>query len=87
MDSKLAVLSTTNHLYNTSLYGSLTHESLVPLTPLHQPYCYPLELLSCKVYCLLLTPMLLLLHKRPASPSLLGSCCSPFSLEEFIQRH
>ncbi|CAK0735312.1 hypothetical protein CVIRNUC_000560 [Coccomyxa viridis] len=29
MDSKLAVLSTTNHLYNTSLYGSLTHESLV----------------------------------------------------------
>ena len=46
MDSKLAVLSTTNHLYNTSLYGSLTHESLVPLTPLHQPYCYPLELLS-----------------------------------------
>ena len=37
MDSKLAVLSTTNHLYNTSLYGSLTHESLVPLTLLHQP--------------------------------------------------
>lgn len=29
MDSKLAVLSTTNHLYNASLYDSLTHESLV----------------------------------------------------------
>ena len=29
MDSKLAVLSTTNHLYNTSLYDTLTHESLV----------------------------------------------------------
>ena len=29
MNSKLAVLSTTNHLYNTSLYDTLTHESLV----------------------------------------------------------
>ena len=29
MDSQLAVLSTTNHLYNTSLYDRLTPESLV----------------------------------------------------------
>ena len=29
MDSQLAVMSTTNHLYNTSLYDTLTPESLV----------------------------------------------------------
>lgn len=29
MDSKMVVLSTTNKMFNTSLYDSLTHESLV----------------------------------------------------------
>ena len=47
MDSKMAVLSTTNHLYNTSLYGSLTHKSLVALSLMHQQSCHSLEPLPC----------------------------------------
>lgn len=39
MDSKLAVLSTTNHLYNTSLYDTLTHESLVRFSNLYFNAC------------------------------------------------
>lgn len=35
MDSKMVVLSTTNKMFNTSLYDSLTHESLVSTSCLH----------------------------------------------------
>lgn len=51
MDSKMVVMSTTNKMFNTALYESLTHESLVQFSSSQFPLKASCSLQLCSSFC------------------------------------